>query len=151
MTPERMFLRFAPPEDCGLNRVLEDIMNAVEDMGSREGWDDTMTLRTNLVLEELATNALFYGGPPEPGIEINMEPGPHGLTVEISDDGRPFDPLRDGPPTPIIVPGSGRAPVGGLGLHLVRTMTDQLSYRREQGKNRLTMTISQAAPAGSME
>lgn len=150
MTPEPTFLRFAPPEDCGLDRVLEDIMNAVEDMGTKQGWDDTMTLRTNLVLEELATNALFYGGPPEPGIEIDMQPGPHGLTVEISDDGRPFDPLQDGPPPPVIMPGSV-APVGGLGLHLVRTMTDQLFYRRDQGKNRLTMTISQAAPAGSTE
>ncbi|MDE2993123.1 MAG: ATP-binding protein [Chloroflexota bacterium] len=30
--------------------------------------------------------------------------------------------------------------VGGLGIHLVRTMMDELHYRREQGRNYLTLT-----------
>ena len=34
--------------------------------------------------------------------------------------------------------------VGGLGIHLVRTMMDQVNYRREQGRNHLTLVARKA-------
>ena len=56
----------------------------------------------------------------------------------IADDGRPFDPLTEAP-EPDLESAIEDRPIGGLGVHLVRTMMDEVRYRREEGKNRLTL------------
>ena len=53
-------------------------------------------------------------------------------------DGRPFDPVNDAPEVDVESSVQDRL-VGGLGLHIVRTTMDEMSYRREQGKNHLTL------------
>ena len=102
-----------------------------------------MTFRVNLVLEELAMNIISHGGDEDgrtPGIEINIASRRDELRIEVTDNGRPFDPLKDVPATPVIDENTEIAPVGGIGLHLVRSMMDSLSYRHEGGRNRLAMT-----------
>ena len=61
------------------------------------------------------------------------------LTIDIIDDGLPFNPLTEGPSVDVNAPIEERR-IGGLGIHLVRSMMDDLSYRRENGKNHLTLT-----------
>ncbi len=118
---------------------LERITAAVEDLGEQEDWPPAFTFRVNLVLEELGINIMNHGH--DEGIhefEITMTSDAEALTIEIADDGRPFDPLHDAP-TPDTAAALEDRSVGGLGLHLVRTMVDELHYRREQGENRLTL------------
>ena len=59
------------------------------------------------------------------------------LAAEVEDDGRPFNPL-DAPPPDLTQPLEDR-PIGGLGVHFLRTLMDGVEYRREQGRNRLVM------------
>jgi anti-sigma regulatory factor (Ser/Thr protein kinase) len=95
--------------------------------------------RVNLALEELGLNIMNHGhdeGTHE--IEIDLISDADSLTIEIRDDGKPFDPLNDAPTPDLDSPVGVRTP-GGLGVHLVRTMMDELSYRREQGKNHVTL------------
>ena len=135
-------LRFASSAAPRRDAILRAIAAAVEDLGSREGWDDSLTFKVNLVLDELASNIISYGGEEgrrNPDIEIEIASRNGELVIEISDDGRPFDPLNDAPPVPAIGNDTSTAPVGGLGLHLVKSMMDSLSYRREDGRNRITM------------
>ena len=118
---------------------LNHIFAAVEDLGEKEGWSPDLVFRVNLALEELGLNIMNYGhdeGTHE--IEINLTSEADALTIEIKDDGKPFDPLRDAPEPDLDSPVGVRNP-GGLGVHLVRTMMDELSYRREQGKNHVTL------------
>ena len=49
-------------------------------------------------------------------------------SIEIVDDGPRFDPLEDAPLPDPDAPLEDR-PVGGLGVHLVRTMMDEMTYR----------------------
>ena len=63
------------------------------------------------------------------------------LTIEIVDDGRPFDPLTDAPKPDVNAELEDRN-IGGLGIHLVRKMMDDVRYRREEGKNHLTLVTS---------
>ena len=100
-----------------------------------------MTFKVNLVLEELGLNILTHGGKGRdqgPEIEIVLKSENDSLTIEVSDDGRPFNPLEDAedPDTDGLIE---ERPIGGLGVHLVRTLMDDLSYERTEGKNYLKM------------
>ncbi len=118
---------------------LDRITAAVEDFGEQESWSPALIFRVNLVLEELGLNVMDYGY--DDGIhefEIVLTSEPDTLTIEIIDDGRPFDPLSDTPP-PVLEGSIEDRPIGGLGVHLVRELMDELHYRREQGRNHLTL------------
>ena len=118
---------------------MERLAAAVEGLGEEEDWPPTLTFQVNLVLEELWLNVLNYGH--EGGcheVLIRLVSEDESLTIEITDDGRPFDPLEDAP-VPNTSGELGDRHIGGLGIYLVRTMMDELEYRREEGKNHLTL------------
>jgi len=55
----------------------------------------------------------------------------------VEDDGKPFDPLQ-APPPDLSLP-LERRPIGGLGIHLIRNLMDEVSYARVGGRNVLKM------------
>jgi serine/threonine-protein kinase RsbW/sigma-B regulation protein RsbU (phosphoserine phosphatase) len=59
------------------------------------------------------------------------------LTVTVADDGIPFDPLTVAPPDTTL-PLADRD-VGGLGIHLVRHLVDDIIYRRIGARNETTL------------
>ncbi len=118
---------------------LERITAAVEDFGQQENWSPALIFRVNLVLEELGLNVMDYGYDDEcHEFEIILTSATDALTIEIIDAGRPFDPLTDTPP-PVLEGSIEDRPVGGLGVHLVRELMEELHYRREQDRNHLTL------------
>ena len=122
--------------------MLGVIANSVEDFGASQGWDAALVFRVNLVLDELASNIMSHGravSPRDPSITIGLYSHDEEVVIEVSDDGAPFDPVNDAPAPPVIGPGTEIAPVGGFGLHLVKSMTHSVSYRYEGGRNRLTI------------
>ena len=121
---------------------LNSLTAEVEALGERENWPPALVFKANLVLEELTLNINNYGNyggyDGIRQIEITLNSEPDRLIIEVVDDGSPFDPTNDAALPDTNAPIEDRT-VGGLGLHLVRTMMDELSYRREQGKNHLAM------------
>jgi sigma-B regulation protein RsbU (phosphoserine phosphatase) len=93
----------------------------------------------SLSLDELVTNTIAYGyddqGPHEILVRLTLANGR--LSAEVEDDGRPFNPLTA--PQPDLTSAVEDRPVGGLGIHLVRSLMDHVDYRRESGKNHLLM------------
>jgi serine/threonine-protein kinase RsbW len=62
------------------------------------------------------------------------------LTLSIEDEGVPFNPLEKKDPE---VPADLiDVRIGGLGIHIVRKLMDDIRYKRKQGKNKLTMKKS---------
>ena len=113
----------------------------LNEMAEAEGWPITLTMRANLILEELVLNTLTYGdtsGLTE--IDLKLEYQDHALTIRLIDDGSPFNPLTDAPEPDVTLPLAER-PIGGLGVYLVRTMGEELEYRREDGRNRLKLVV----------
>ena len=130
----RAFLKIAPTHE-----QLESILPmAVEEFAERDNWPPDLVFKLNLVLEELGVNIVNYSGATG-DIEISLVSDEESVTVEISDDGLPFNPLLD-KETPDIAAPLGDRPIGGLGIHLVRSMMDEIWYSREDGKNKLAMT-----------
>lgn len=117
---------------------LSRIDAAIEAFARREGWSSELEFQIKLVIEELAINIVKHGAAEGEAAVIELVSDPDRVTIEISDGGPPFDPLTDAPPPDTDSEIEDR-PVGGLGVYLVRTMTDEASYRREGGRNCLTL------------
>jgi len=91
--------------------------------------------KMNAVFEELLNNIVSYAyrDEGEHTIDLRVELSSNRLAVTITDDGRPFNPFMSAVPN-ITVSLEEREP-GGLGIHLVRNMMDEVSYRRRTNKN----------------
>lgn len=94
----------------------------------------------DLALVEWITNVISYAyeDDHEHWITARFLGAPGQASVEIEDDGREFNPLTR-PPVDTSAPLEQRG-IGGLGVHMVRQLMDSVEYRREAGRNILTMT-----------
>lgn len=125
----------ARPEE--LPRVAE----AVEQMAERDDWPPKLLFQVNLVLEELALNVMTHGrAGGARHLDVILGSAPDAITVEMVDDGPRFDPLAEAPEFDPDLPIEERR-IGGVGVHLVRTLVDDASYRYEDGRNRVTLVI----------
>jgi serine/threonine-protein kinase RsbW len=93
----------------------------------------------NLALDELVTNTILYGFENPAGQELCVRVSVAGKEIhgELVDEGREFNPLNV--PAPNLDAPLSERELGGLGLHLVRSLMDRLDYRREGSKNVLTL------------
>jgi anti-sigma regulatory factor (Ser/Thr protein kinase) len=98
----------------------------------------------SLALDELVSNVLHHGYDHEECTEghehlilVGMNVHPQHLEVQIIDDAKCFSPLEA--PDPDLAPSLEDRPIGGLGIHLVRSLMDEMEYRRYAGRNHLLM------------
>ncbi len=100
-----------------------------------------------LVIEELVTNIIKYGYDDNSAHDIQIEARLEDdkLVMEISDDGHPFDPWNA--PAPDLSLPADQRPIGGLGLHLVRNMSDSFAYERHDDKNIVTISKNLVSPS----
>jgi anti-sigma regulatory factor (Ser/Thr protein kinase) len=88
-----------------------------------------------IAIDELVSNVAKYGAQPgaSPSVSLEFRVTAGALEVEIADSGPPFDPLSGEDPD---VSGAlDERPIGGLGLHLVRKLSDESRYERKDGLN----------------
>ena len=97
--------------------------------------------RVNLTLDEIVSNVIRHGWKDggEHQLDVRIFLLEDELRLEVEDDATPFNPL-EAPPPDISSPLEER-PIGGLGVHLVRQIMDELAYRRLDGKNLLVMKM----------
>ena len=119
--------------------ALRRAQDEIEAFCNAQKWPPDVVFQIGLVVEELGINVVKYAYEDGGGHEfsISVRSADRSLTLEIVDGGRAFDPLEDAPPPDLEASLEDR-PIGGLGVYLVRTIMDELSYRREDGRNRLT-------------
>ena len=93
----------------------------------------------NLVLEELFVNAVRHGGCEgmAEAVHVSLQVNGEDVLMEFADRGTPFDPTAV--PAPRLEGPLEDRRGGGLGIHLVRGLTRDFEYRRETGRNVLTM------------
>ena len=101
-----------------------------------------LAARIHLALEEAVSNVIMYAYPEGTAGNMVLDAVRDGnrLQFTLVDRGKAFDPTtvpEANPEAPL-----EERPVGGLGIHLVRSIMDSISYSRLDGKNVLTMIIS---------
>ncbi|MEE8120787.1 MAG: SpoIIE family protein phosphatase, partial [Anaerolineales bacterium] len=99
----------------------------------------SVAMKFNVIFDELLSNVISYAydDDDEHDIEVRMERVGKRLTVTITDDGVPFNPLSEEKPDTDL--SLEDREIGGLGIHLVRNLVDDVSYQRRIGKNVMTM------------
>ena len=107
---------------------------------AEHGLTEKIAFEVNLAVEELVTNTISYGydDDGEHLIELVLRLEGRVLAIEIADDGRAFDPLQA--PAPDIGASLRDRAMGGLGIYLVRKTMDTVAYRRQDGRNVVTLT-----------
>jgi serine/threonine-protein kinase RsbW len=93
----------------------------------------------NLALDELFTNIISYGfdDNEEHVIEITIELEPDQVVLRVEDDGIPFNPVEASAPE--VGCSVETCKVGGLGIHLIKNLMDEICYRRCDNRNVLFM------------
>jgi len=118
-----------------ITRLAEEI----EQFAESRRLPGKLAFQLNLVVEEIVTNIIKYGYNDQGDHEITvvLEAKGGAVLITVIDDGRQFNPL-EAPEADTGLPTEDR-PVGGLGIHLVRQIVDDIEYRRENSRNLLTM------------
>ena len=117
--------------------VLTDFVTGI----AREGHLDSSAVQSLvLAMEEAVVNVLMYAYPEKTVgiVDVQATLYPDSIEFTVTDAGKPFDPTAA--PRADISLGLEDRPVGGLGIHLVRTIMDSVRYSREGGRNILKLT-----------
>jgi anti-sigma regulatory factor (Ser/Thr protein kinase) len=130
-----MTVSHAPLELNNKTLLLEHkLLSRVEEIAHlAEAVDQALTERpdvaiaVNLCLEELLTNTIQHGlhGAPNRLIYVRLSRSDEWLEIIVKDDAPPFDPFVEAP-APSLEAGVEERAVGGLGVHMVKTMMDEV-------------------------
>ena len=118
-----------------LERVTREAADLLRSAGAPP--DDIRTV--NLGLEEIITNILKYGYEDRNEHVIQIDLILHGdeLRIEVTDDGRKFNPMEH--PEPNTKKSADQREPGGLGIEFLRKLFDRMSYQREGACNTLVL------------
>jgi anti-sigma regulatory factor (Ser/Thr protein kinase) len=118
---------------------LETLCQHLNKFGHVSGLSEACITDINICLDELFTNIVSYGFTDdlEHIIRFTINVDNNVLTLTIEDEGIAFNPLEKKDPE--IPADLIDVRIGGLGIHIVRKLMDDISYERKRGKNKLTM------------
>ena len=102
---------------------------------------DEPSYRGELCLNEAVANVILHGCGDGAAheITITLERLDGQVRMTLEDNGSAFDPLRHPRPAPLTT--LEDAPVGGLGVELLRIYSTEACYRHESGRNVLTLVV----------
>lgn len=128
--------RISVPSDAA---QLPGLIAFLQQFWSEERLPASEAFPFELALEEIFMNVAMHGKTDthQPQVEIHLRHDDGRVVLTVADDGPAFDPLQAPPPD--LEADLEDRPVGGLGIHLVREMMDEVSYQHREGHNQLTM------------
>jgi serine/threonine-protein kinase RsbW len=114
------------------------VADMVDDFAARHQFPNEVTFALNVSLDEVLNNIISYAYEDAAQHEIVVRLAVCGSNVEVTveDDGKPFDPRAA--PAPDLT--STPRELGGVGLHFLRNLTDDLTYARRGRINELRLT-----------
>jgi anti-sigma regulatory factor (Ser/Thr protein kinase) len=116
---------------------LARVAELVDAFGADHKLPNSVIVALNVSLDEILNNIISYGydDTDHHNITVRLELGREKVEVVVEDDGKPFNPLEVAPPNL-----RDKSVAGGVGLHFVRSLTDDLKYARRDGVNQLRLT-----------
>ena len=99
--------------------------------------------RANIIIaaEEIFSNIAQYAYPPGSGIaRIKTQIKDSAYIIQFADNGIAYNPLDKNDPD--VTQSAEERNIGGLGIFLVKKMTDNITYKRQDGQNILTISVN---------
>jgi serine/threonine-protein kinase RsbW len=126
---------------------MRKVVEFVEIFGKKYELPDTLINDLNLCLDEILNNTISYGydDDAQHAISIKLSFDGRALVAELQDDARPFDPRR-----PVARQFSGdlrSRQMGGLGLHFVNALMDEVDYLRTGKYNHVKLKKRLESPS----
>jgi serine/threonine-protein kinase RsbW len=123
------------------NRIVEmkKVVEGVNRFGADHALPKAVLSDLNVALDEILNNTINYGYADDKRHEIvvSLSLARGELVAEVQDDAMAFNPLKA--PTPDLSAGLHDRRLGGIGVHLVRSLMDNVEYAREGESNRLRL------------
>ena len=118
---------------------IRKIKEMVETFGEKNKLSQDDIFDINLALEEIVVNIISYGYKTNEvrWIKVALCIDERKLTLRTEDDGKGFDPTK-APDADIDQPLEKRV-LGGLGIHIVKNIVDEVEYKRVGNKNVFVM------------
>ncbi|MEO6030934.1 MAG: ATP-binding protein [Burkholderiaceae bacterium] len=144
----------SPPEriSCVAERTcLPSLLALTDSYCTRHKVDPQSQHDLRLIVEEACVNVMSHAYPPgEPGplslqIEARLHDGLPAMEITIEDQGRPFNPLEL--PAPDQTGPLDELPIGGLGVLLIRRLSDLQHYSHDRQRGNVFMITKFLPPA----
>ena len=123
------------------------VRDALDRLGGELEVPARALMQLQVALDEIVSNVVKYswldGGNHELQVRITVDAT--GVSLDIFDDGQPFDPR--GAPEPTASVDGQRPRPGGLGIHMIKKLVDNLAYERIDGRNHTSLTKNCAVGA----
>lgn len=118
---------------------LPKLLALLDRTAAEAGIDDEIVFPLHLATEEACTNVIMHAYPDAPGpLTLRVEITPETVAVVLADEAPTFDPSSA--PSPPLDGSVEERPIGGLGWHLIREVTDEIRHETPRGGgNRLTL------------
>ena len=118
---------------------LAKVAGTFHDFSKKIKLPQNVSQAIDLTLDEILNNIILYGyeDQNEHFIDISISVEDDTVCLEIVDDGRKFNPLDA--PQPDTKSALEARPVGGLGIHLIRNVMDEIHYTYKNNRNYLVM------------
>jgi anti-sigma regulatory factor (Ser/Thr protein kinase) len=123
----------------GSNRAaISAFAETLQDWAARHQVPTSVLQAFQIAFDELLTNTIEHGlaDCEHPRLEVHLRLDDDRLQAELIDNGQPFDPLS-GSAEPDLDSALDDRAIGGLGIHLVRNLMDELRYQRSAHHNHL--------------
>ena len=118
---------------------LDEVFAFINDFTNKHQLVDSIAYAINLTIEELFTNSVKYQQKSSARILISLDKSEDSVIACLTDyDVEPFDITEVHPDSSGMPPEYRRA--GGMGLHLVKQMVDDIKYEYKNRTSKITIT-----------
>jgi serine/threonine-protein kinase RsbW len=126
---------------------LYDSMAFVSSCAREQGFSNERISEIELALEEVLVNIFKYAYK-DSGLDGDIEitcklADAQSFVIQIADAGMPFDIFSAREPD--VTADIDERQIGGLGVYFVKRLMDDIKYKREAGKNILTLMVRKTA------
>lgn len=115
---------------------LPALLDALEDYLGGAGAPSSAVSAVMIAADEVLSNVVDYSGATRVDVAARVRDGR--VAMEVVDDGGPFDVTAAAPPDTTL-PVEERE-IGGLGIHLVRELMQDVRYVRDEERNKLSFS-----------
>ena len=114
---------------------LDTLTEKVDTFGNSHGLSPKCIFQINLALDELFTNIIQYGfnDGAEHSVKFALSHENETVVIRVEDSGVAFNPVAIDTPEPIDT--IEKCKIGGLGIHIIKRLMDDIIYKRTKGKN----------------